>query len=427
MKRGVHPLTNKITEGSEIRDIKIPDKLYIYMSQHIGAECKPLVKKGEKVERFQKIGESDQYVSTPLHSPVDGTVEDIIKHEHPVGHECDCIVIRPDKKKYEEPTTNDAVKYNGKDALNIIRDMGIVGLGGAMFPTHVKLSPPEGKKIDTIIINGAECEPYLTADSQLMIEHAKEIVKGIEIIHDIIDAQVIIGIEDNKKKSIKALQEAVSEHDYLIKALPVKYPQGAEKALIKSLTGRIVPAGGLPMDIGVVVCNVGTVFSIYEAIYKQKPIVERVVTVTGDVKKPGNFRTMLGTTFNHLVKAAGGYAGKPNVVMCGGPMMGIAQKTDAVGLIKGNNGILVFNEDRKFPDSTDCIRCGKCIDVCPMNLVPKIIATYSKNKKFDLAADNHAMDCFECGCCNYACPSKIDILGLIKQSKAEIRRKKDEK
>jgi Na+-translocating ferredoxin:NAD+ oxidoreductase subunit C len=424
MKRGVHPFPNKITEDSEIRKVKIPKKLFLYMSQHFGSECTPLVKKGDKVKRFQMIGESDQFISAPIHSPVNGIVEEVIKHEHPVGHQCNCIVIVPDSEKYDEPITNDAVDYRGRDALNIIRDNGIVGLGGAMFPTHVKLSPPQDKKIDTIIINGAECEPYLTADSQLMIEHADEIAKGIKIIQSIIDAQVLIGIEKNKHKSIKAMHKVAYDQ---IRVLPVKYPQGAEKVLIKSLTKRVVPAGGLPMDVGVIVCNVGTVYSIYEAIYKQKPLVERIVTVTGDVKKPGNFKALLGTPYSHLIKAAGGYAKKPKVVMCGGPMMGIAQKTDEVGLIKGNNGILVLNEDYEYPNPTDCIRCGKCMDVCPMNLVPKIIATYSKNRKFDLAAGNYAMDCFECGCCNYACPSKIDILGLIKQAKAEIRRKKDEK
>ncbi len=402
--RGVFPKENKISEDVELKRIPLSDKLYIYMDNNFGVDNEPLVKKGDKVKKYQKVGETKEFCSAPVHSPVTGEVVDVKLHPHPNGENKLAVVIKPtiDTDLPEKTTT--------KDVLKRIKECGIVGLGGAMFPTHIKLAKP----VKNLIINGCECEPYLTADSTLMKREASDIHKGIRIIKKLLKAKnVYVAIEKNKKDAINGMEGV-----FPIIKLKTRYPQGAEKELIYSVIGKRVPGGKLPLDIGVAVVNVATSYAIFKAVEKNIPLIERVVSVTGDVKNPSNFIVPIGTPFKHLIKQAGGYKGIPHKILCGGPMMGVAQKTTDAALVKGNNGILVFNKTKVQPESEDCIRCGKCIDVCPMNLAPKIIATYSKNEKYDLAKDNYCMDCYECGSCSYVCPSKIDLVGLIKKAKA---------
>ncbi len=314
-----------------------------------------------------------------------------------------------------------------KEIVEIIKQAGIVGMGGAMFPTHVKFAIPEGKKVDTIVINGAECEPMLTCDHRIMLEYTADVVMGIKLILKVSGAKkAIIGIEQNKPDAIKTLTEKAADHsDIEVVGLRTRYPQGAEKMLIYALTGRKVPCGGLPLDIGVVVNNVGTAKAIYDAVYKGKPLIERVVTITGDVKKPQNLLVKVGTSFAELIKQCNGTEGTPVKIINGGPMMGIAQSTDEVPVLKGTSGILVQNKETVVKDKErDCIRCGKCIDVCPMNLMPTMISQYAKKDDFETCSDYNAMDCFECGSCAYACPSKIPLVHWIKIAKAEICKKK---
>ncbi len=433
-KRGIHPDQNKISDNRRIEEVALPDKLVIPLSQHIGAQCSPLVKIGDKIEQFQKVGDSDSFVSSLVHSPVSGKVVSIGTHPNPSGKDGLAIVIKPDpaSKKRELVKRKDINRLEPKEIISIIREAGITGMGGAQFPTHVKLSIPDGKKADLLIINGSECEPYLTADSRLMTEHSDEIIKGTKILMKAIGVKKsIIGVENNKKNAINSLRSSLNTDTIKIAELETIYPQGAEKVLIKKITGLEVPSGGLPIEIGAVVINVGTAFAVYEAVYFSKPLIERVVTVTGDVKAPSNIRALIGTPFSHLIEKCGGYDKIPKKLLSGGPMMGITQYTDDVPITKGCNGILVFNSKhvKMFEgyEEEDCIRCGRCLDVCPMNLEPTNIVRYAKSRKYGFAKLNHAMDCFECGCCSYICPSKIDLVGWIKLAKGKIIEQEKEK
>lgn len=421
----------KISEDCELRRIHLPERLFVHLRQHIGVECRPLVRKGDAVKRFQKIAESGSYVSAPIHAPADGTVEAIAEHPHPSSGMSPAIVIRT-AGKYEEPVLEerkDAVRLSSDKIIAAARDCGIVGMGGAMFPTHVKLKIPEKARVDTLIINGAECEPFLTSDHRLMVEKPDSIIKGIRLMMRATGAgKCLVGIEKNKVEAVSVmLDHTLGVPD--IEVVPIRpfYPAGAEKMLIKALTGREVPQGRLPFDAGVVVSNVGTAFALYEAVYLSKPLVERVVTVTGDVQVPSNLIAYIGTEYQHLVGEAGGYSGQPSKIICGGPMMGIAQHSERSSLIKGNNGVIVFNGSRKKElmqyEEDECIRCAKCVDVCPAGIMPTNIAKFSKKKKFGFAGLENALDCFECGCCSYACPSRIDLVGWIKKAKSELCRK----
>jgi len=422
----VHPPEMKLTEEKDIIDPPLPEKLILHLKQHIGKPAVPIVGVGDEVSIYQKIAESDDFVSAAVHSPVKGKVVSIEAYPHPDGKDETAIIIEPNK---EQPTPDSHGKRPSPDKIiKKIQDAGIVGLGGAMFPTHVKLSIPKDKSIDTLIINGAECEPYLTADSRLMQEDPDGIVSGIKLILNVLKVKkAMIGIEKNKPAAIKSMKDSTKDEKLIrVNPLPTRYPQGGEKVLIKKLTGREVPSSGLPLDIGVVVINVGTALAIHEAVYHGKPLVERIITITGDVKEPCNLRAKIGTPIEHLIKHAGGYSGMPKKILCGGPMMGISQDTDKASIIKGNNAILVFNAKRSdilYPDDEEpCIRCGKCVGACPANLSPTTIMRYSKKNKFGFAKANFAMDCFECGCCSYICPSKIDLVGWIKIAKSEISR-----
>lgn len=430
---GIHPSYNKITRKDKIEVAPMPKRVILPLQQHIGAPCEPLVKADDKVKVGQKIAEAKAFVSAPIHASISGTVLGIAKAKHPVLGECNAIVIEASGKiEWDESVKKrDNIDKLTKDELkNIIKEAGIVGLGGAAFPTHVKLSPPPDKKIDTVILNGAECEPYLTCDHRIMIEQAEKIIKGLQVINKILEPEhCYIGIENNKENAIIFFEEKLKEMNLSekikIAKLKTRYPQGAEKNLIYAITKREVPnKGGLPMDVGAVVQNVQTAKAVYDAVYEGKPLVERVITVTGAVKTPKNLLVKIGTPVKELIEFCGGYEGSIGKVISGGPMMGIAQYTDEIPIIKGSSGILVQHEELIKEEERDCIRCGRCVDACPMKLMPTMIAQYAQKDELDKCDEYFATDCYECGCCGYACPSKIPLVHWIKYAKTELMKRK---
>ncbi len=420
---GVHPPENKSTESCAIDIMPVPKRVYIPFSQHTGKPAKPLVKKGDEVKIGSVIGEADGFISASVHASVSGKVVDMIDHPHPVVGSSFCCVIESNDSEDWIPELRGELETDGIDRQELIqkiKDAGIVGLGGAAFPTHVKLSPPKDKKIDTLIINGCECEPVLTADHRLMLEYTKSIIEGARIFARILDARdLIFGIEDNKKDAISLfVKEGVR-----VVQLKTKYPQGAEKQLIKAVLGRKVPRGGLPMDVGCVVQNVGTCYAALLAMKHNKPLIDRVLTVAGDaVKEQKNVLVRIGTPVRDIIDYCGGYVYEPKRIILGGPMMGIAQYSDAVPVIKGTSGILVW-QDAKMVEEGPCVRCASCVDVCPMGLMPTEICNHVKNKNFDTAKDFGALDCIECGCCAYVCPAAIPLVHYFKFGKSEIWRR----
>ncbi|MGB9824407.1 MAG: electron transport complex subunit RsxC [Candidatus Hydrothermia bacterium] len=430
-KGGIHPPYNKVTTSKPIERLSVPPVLYIPLSQHTGKPAKPVVKRGDEVKKGQLIAEADGFISANIHAPTSGKIRTIIDHPHPVLlSSSNAIIIEADGKDewLEEPKERENWRdLSAEDIVSIVRNAGIVGLGGAAFPTHVKLSPPKEKPIDTVIINGAECEPYLTADDRILQEKAYEVLWGAYLIRKAVNAKkVYIAVEDNKPKAIEKVKEVIGEFvDFELKVVKTKYPEGAEKQLIKALTGREVPRGGLPMDVGCLVQNVQTSLAIYEAVRFGKPLIERVVTLSGDgAKGPGNYLVRIGTRFADVVEMTGGMAENVVKVINGGPMMGIAQYTLEVPVIKGTSGILLFTPRvaKEFKEYS-CIRCSKCVDVCPMGLLPLMLVDYVKAKKFVEAKENYGLlDCIECGSCAFVCPSKINHVQWIKFGKQELRR-----
>lgn len=428
------PHFKELTEGLSIEKAKEPKIVYIPLHQHVGAPCEPIVKIGDTVKVGQKIGQSQAFVSAPVHASVSGVVKSITNVSTPTGQNVKCIVIESDGKN----ELHESVKPKGnldslsqKEILEIIKEAGITGMGGAGFPTHVKLSPPPEKKIDTILINGAECEPYLTADHRVMVEYAEKIVFGLKVIMKAVGVtRGIIGIEDNKPDAIRVMKEATKdENDIQVASLKVKYPQGDEKRLINAILGRSVPSGGLPMDVGAVVCNVSSTKAIAEAVLEGKPLYERVVTITGHgIKEPKNLLAKIGTPFKDLIEQCGGFVGKPGKIIAGGPMMGISQYSIDVPIIKGSNGILVLTEEEAKPSKVSpCIKCGKCLEVCPVRLQPLFLGGYAMKKNFEMAEEYHALDCVECGACSYICPAKRPLTESIRLAKREIIAKRKSK
>ncbi|MAG08210.1 electron transport complex subunit RsxC [Candidatus Woesearchaeota archaeon] len=426
LNKGIYLPHLELTENSKIEVLSAQRRVIIPLQQHIGKGCQPVVKAGDSVKEGQKIGKSDGFVSASVHSSVSGRVIEVKEWLHPMGKKVLSVVIESNGKDEGFKENKSADKLGRDKLLSIIKEAGIVGLGGATFPTHVKLSPPKEKKIDTVILNGAECEPYLTADHRLMLEYSSEIVKGLKVLMKIVNAKNgFIGVEDNKRDAIKAIKKEVgSDNNIKVVSLKTKYPLGAEKMLIKELVGRVVPLNGLPMDVGVVVNNVGTAKAVYDAVYLGKPLIERVVTVTGNVNEPKNVMVKIGTLVRDLVKECGGYKGSPKKLIMGGPMMGIAQSSDNVPVIKGSSGVLVLG-DAEEPEERECIRCGKCVDYCPMNLMPITIARFGRAERIKQAEEYYATACFECGICSYVCPSKVPLVKWIKYAKEKIRESKE--
>jgi len=426
---GIHPPERKtLSEHAAITEAKPPARAIIPLSQHIGAPCQAVVEIGQEVKKGQLVGNPGGFVSAPVHASVSGKV--IAMGEFPManGRMVPSIVIENDGKE-EWTALKDSPDYmnlSPEELKEKIKEAGIVGMGGATFPSHVKLSPPKEKPIDAVIINGAECEPYLTADHRMMLESASAVVEGLKIVMRVLGVEKgYIGIESNKPDAVETMKKAVAnEKNIEVWTLQVKYPQGAEKMLIKSILNREVPAGGLPMDIGVVVHNVGTAIAIYEACRYGKPIVERVVTVTGHgVKEPKNFRARIGTPLSQLIEEAGGFTSHAVKVISGGPMMGFAVYSLDVPVTKGTSGILVLSEaeytssDKYGP----CIRCGRCIDICPMGLMPSMLSVYSEKGFYEECKEYNLFDCFECGSCTYVCPSKRPIVQFVRLAKSMVK------
>ncbi|MBQ8537446.1 MAG: electron transport complex subunit RsxC [Clostridia bacterium] len=423
---GVHPregVNGKAVTGiSPIQKAAAPSRVIIPMQQHIGAPCKPVVAKGDYVRVGQVIGEATGFVCAPVHASVSGKVVAVDRCVLPNGLQADAVIIDNDFTDtwVELTPVAEPDKMTGKDLAQVVLKAGIVGLGGATFPTHVKLSPPADQKLDTLVVNGAECEPYLSADHRLMLENAATVIDGVKLIMTGLGVeQAVIGVEDNKMDAIKALTDAAASvsSKITVKALPVRYPQGGEKQLIYALTRRRVPNGGLPAKVGVVVCNVGTAAAVSEAVRLGKPLIERVVTVGGLVNNPGNFLARIGTPIEALIEQAGGLQNGVKQLIYGGPMMGAAIARLAIPVTKGCSGILALGQEAKEPEESACIRCGRCIDTCPMLLVPTVMDQYMRADRFDLAEKAGVMNCMECGACTFVCPAKRSLTQSFRVSK----------
>ncbi|HET6515311.1 MAG TPA: electron transport complex subunit RsxC [Thermodesulfovibrionales bacterium] len=425
-KGGIHPPDKKdLAKDVPIKQSRIPQRVVIPLSQHTGAPCKPVVSINQEVKKGELIGEPGGFVSAPVHSSVSGKVIAIGEFPNAMGRMVSSVVIENDGKEEW------AILRDNPDYMNLLPDelkekvkaAGIVGLGGAAFPTAVKLSPPKEKPIDTVIINGAECEPYLTADYRLMVEKPDEIIEGLKILMKTLTVKKgFVGIEDNKPEAIAKMKEAAKgEPSIEVCDLEVKYPQGAEKMLIKATSGRHVPPRGLPMDVGVVVQNVGTALAIYEAARYGKPLIERVVTVTGEgITAPSNLMVRVGTLISALIEECGGLKGETGKVIAGGPMMGFALSSLDIPVTKGTSGVLVIPGEaiEHAEDFEPCIRCGRCVDICPMGLTPSMLSVLSEKGRYEEAKEYNLFDCFECGSCAFVCPSKRPIVQLVRLAKS---------
>jgi len=434
-KQGIHPEYNKdLTKDKPLKNAKRPEEVIIPLKQHIGAPLKVLVKKGDQVDLGQKIADSDSFVCAPIHASVSGTVKEIRKVTDPGGNVVDAVVI----EAAEEDTLNSGLEnHDNLDQLDsdqirkIIREAGIVGMGGAMFPTHVKVSIPDDKSVDHVILNGAECEPYLTVDHRVMVEKPKSIVFGLKALMKAAGASTgFIGIEENKPEAIESMQDAVNDEANIeVKILETKYPQGGEKMLIEAILGREVPAGGLPLDVGVVVNNTSTAAAVADAIRDGKPLYERSISITGrGINSPQNLIYRIGINIGDLVEEAGGLKDNAAKVITGGPMMGVAQKNLNIPGVKGTSGILVLVEDEvEEYEPSPCINCAKCVDACPMFLMPTQLANYAKNDMVDELEEWQVLSCVECGSCSFVCPAKIPLVHHLRLGKSQVMAKKREK
>jgi electron transport complex protein RnfC len=426
---GIHPPENKITAGKKIISLQIPGSVVIPIAQHIGAPPVIAVNKGDSVKTGQVIATAKGFVSTNIHSSVSGKVSKTDTIVDASGYKQMAVFIDVEGDEWIDtidPSTEIKrdIILSPEEIVKKCLECGIVGLGGATFPSHVKLSVPDGKKCEILIINGVECEPYLTSDHSLMLEKGEEVLIGISILMKALKVdKAIIGIENNKPDAIKHLAALSSRFTGItVQPLVVKYPQGAEKQLIKSITGREVPSGKLPIDVGAVVHNVGTSFAVYEAVQKNKPLFERIVTITGkSLINPGNYLVRIGTPVAALIEAAGGLPGDTGKIVSGGPMMGKAVLNGDVPIVKGTSGIVLFPKDEsQRARITPCIRCAKCSFACPMNLEPYLLTALSERGLFERAEQEHITDCMECGSCSYTCPAGRPILDYIRLGKSTV-------
>ncbi len=428
---GIHPPHHKkTTEQCSVLLAQEPKMVFIPMRQHIGAPCDPVVKKGDVVKMGQVIGEASAFISTCVHSSVSGTVVDV-KGVDTLGGSEMCVIIESDGLN----EWHESVKPKGnpdqmsvEELLKCVKEAGIVGMGGAGFPTHIKLAPPKEKQIDSLIINGAECEPYLTADHRLMLETPEKVYDGIRIMMKILGVEkAFIGIEDNKPDAIEAMNKIASK-DARIKvvALHTKYPQGAEKQLIYACTGKMVPSGGLPMDAQAVVNNVATAAAIADAVILGRPLIDRICTVTGSaVAQPKNLRIKIGTPLMELVEQCGGIKGNLGKIISGGPMMGLASHTLDIPSTKTTSGILLMNEEEAAPrEMSNCIKCNRCVEICPAFLQPVFMSAHSLMDDFEGAERYKVLDCIECGSCSFVCPANRPLLPSIRVAKREILAKR---
>ena len=426
---GIHPAENKHQSvRSPIADAGIPPELIIPLSQHIGAPARPLVSIGERVLKGQMIAEARGFVSVPVHAPTSGTVHAIEDRliAHPSGYLAPCIVITSDGQDEwtEHNGVSDYQTLEAADLINIIRNAGIAGMGGAGFPSAVKLSVKADTHIKTLIINGTECEPYITADDILMREQAYEIIEGTKILQQIIAPQeTLIGIEDNKPEGIAALRAAAQGTGIEIVTFPTKYPSGGEKQLVEILTGQQVPSGGLPSQVGVVCQNIGSTVAIFNAVVHGQPLISRITTVTGEsVREPQNFEVLIGTPVQYLIEKAGYQREENNRLIMGGPMMGFTIPDTDVPIVKTTNCLLAPSEAELStpPPAQACIRCGMCAEVCPASLLPQQMFWFAQGKEFEKLEEHNLFDCIECGACSFACPSNIPLVQYYRASKAEI-------
>lgn len=429
---GIHPPEHKaLTADLKIETVPPPEKVFIPFIQHFGSPAQPLINKGDEVYLGQKIGEGKTLFSSSIHSSVSGKVLAVESYNHPSGNPVLTVTIANDGQDQLSPTIKeieDPFSLTPKEMLEKVKEAGVVGLGGAAFPTAVKLSPPKDKPIDTIIINGCECEPILTADYRLMLEYPEDILRGAEIIRRVTGAkQAIVGIEDNKREAFYTLKKHVQNSSLKIALLKTKYPQGAEKNLIYALLHREVPRGGLPFDVGIVVQNVGTAKAIWDAVSKGIPLYQRVITVSGSgIKEPKNILVRIGTPFKDVVEFCGGLKDGVDTLIMGGPIMGIAQWSLDVPVIKGTSGILAWASSPPSLEFT-CIRCSRCVAHCPMRLVPTQIMKLVKYDNLAEAETWGVLDCVECGCCQYICPSKIPLVHWLRIGKNKIISEKRKK
>lgn len=432
---GVHPSENKHQSTSRpIRQAGIPERVVLPLQQHIGEPAEVIVHVGERVLKGQKIADVTTGMGVPVHASTSGIVEAIEPRPvpHPSGMSDWCVVLKPDGEDqwcHLEPIS-DYHKLERETVLDLIREAGIAGMGGAGFPTDIKLRPPRDRKVETLILNGAECEPYITADDMTMREHATEVVNGLKVMAWILrPSRCVVGIEDNKPEAIAAMREAVQGTQIEIAVIPTKYPSGGEKQLVQILTGLEVPSGGIPADIGVMCQNVGTAMAVSRAIFEGKPLVSRIVTVTGKaIREPGNFEILVGTPVRYLLESGGLQEGQLNRLVLGGPMMGYTLTTDAIPLVKTSNCIIAATADElpAPPPEQPCIRCSQCAEACPMELLPQQLFWYSKASEFEKAEHLNLFDCIECGACSYVCPSSIPLVQYYRYAKDEIRKQRAE-
>lgn len=426
---GVHPAENKLSADKAIEKLALPKSVFIPVAQHIGAPAQALVKKGDQVKVGQIIAKSGGFVSANIHSSVSGTVKKVDLATDSSGYPKQGVFIDVEGDEWETgiDTSSQLIENfeaDSKQIIDKINEAGIVGLGGATFPTHVKLVPPQGMKAEMLLINGVECEPYLTSDHRIMMEKGPELLVGTRLLMTALKVdKAFIGIENNKPDAIENLKKlTASDSSIEIVPLKVKYPQGGEKQLIKAVTGREVPSGTLPIAVGAVVSNVGTAFAVYEAVQKNKPLIERVVTITGkSVEKPSNFLVRVGTPVQELIDAAGGLPEDAGKIISGGPMMGKAIASTDIPVTKGTSGILIMQDtEAKRKEMKNCIRCSRCVTVCPMGLEPYYLMTVSDKQVWEKAEASKIMDCIECGSCSYTCPADRPLLDYIRLGKGKV-------